>query len=545
MWTIFLLAAAFQVSPEEWVVQEVMPPEASTDGHPINQWSVLPQGDLDGDGAADFLVHVVDFPSYRPGFLIYHGLQVAGSVVAPLVSGSPLIIDHLTLLNGPTGPVLISRSSNDFSLTSVPLTAKPARVIAESAWPAPFVLLRGEDVNGDGWEDLFFEHSNMYDTGWLGVINGRDLSMIWWRAIAGEVYPPGTRARSVRRLADLDGDGVGDIITAWPEVGVLPGDYFGHHLLAHSAAHGSLIWDVRYSEGQVISPGITDVPDLDGDGNDDFVLADPSFVSAYSSADGSRLWIIDPAGAFDRSPPVGFEFRMTVPQPMFSATPSAREDLMVPAYDFRIAGWGRPLYAIGHFDPLTGIFLGRGALPADLEPWWADPFEALQISPQMLAMDDIDRDGLGEYGVYVPITWAQPGQASTHFVILSMKTLTVPDQVSVGLGNGFDAEVRIPSGANLPCYLVMSRGFDRDGGLRLEGWKTHLAPDAWLDRSVATRSLQVTLDAQGHGTIHVPIPPDPNLVGATVYTKAVVLESSASDAEVWTLSTLGITELVL
>jgi len=92
---------------------------------------------------------------------------------------------------------------------------------------------------------------------------------------------------------------------------------------------------------------------------------------------------------------------------------------------------------------------------------------------------------------------------------------------------------------------VMSRGFDRDGGLRLEGWKTHLAPDAWLDRSVSTRSLQVTLDAQGHGTIHVPIPPDPNLVGATVYTKAVVLESSASDAEVWTLSTLGITELVL
>ncbi len=538
MLSFCILALLQQSPPAEWVTSDVWAPKQGQ-----RAMVIFPIGDLDGDSAQDAVWSIED--SYR-GWSIVRVRNGAGRELDRAFPIGEAFVDRLCVTASPVGGLLSGIGAwNGYKLTSVRLDSVglPPFAVAHTS-RSPRYTTRAGDLDGDGWEDLFFLETDYNYSAWAGALDGGDLSVLWLRSIQGEFFPRPLYPILTGEHPDIDGDGVPDLIAVWDEAHPVPGVGGGHRVDIFSGANGGSIWSISELVGETVSSGVAEVPDVNGDSLCEVLFSDREAVVLHSGADGASIWAFDPLVAFGQAPPLGYAFAEPLPDPLFTSTPEGRQDIVIPGKDVTITGPPHAKYALGHFDPETGAFLGRAALPEDLAPWFPDTLQVVNRN-MVFALGDEDRDGLAEYCFETPAPSIAGDMGDYHFVTLSMKTLTVPDQVSVGLGNGFDAEVRIPSGANRPCYLVMSRGFDRDGGLRLEGWKTHLAPDAWLDRSVATRSLQVTLDAQGHGTIHVPIPPDPNLVGATVYTKAVVLESAAPDAEVWTLSTLGITELVL
>ena len=538
---LFALACLFlQAPPARWVVQEASP-ERTPSGIVTSQLFSYQQGDLDGDGADDVLRTLGDWRAGGQWVGIGGPAQGWFSLFIPWQTMRGETWRDLTTMRGLPGPLLVGASS---SYGNVLMSFDPRSgglPLARASRYAPPFVMRMEDLDGDGWDDLYYQDSNGGTLAWSGAFSGQDLSVIWEVTHHGAFTPYSTYRDAAGPLPDLDGDGVSEVLSAWivrdfnPPT---PYQEWGHRIMALSGADGSLLWEASGFESRGAgSPAVGS--DVTGDGVPDVYWAVTSFVALFSGADGVEVWGFDPASAFGQIPPQGYSFRSTLRPTTITATVDGGEALVVPA-TFS-GGLGDPdLYALGHFDPVTGAFLGLAELPADLQPWYPDPFVGGNV---LHPLGDVDRDGLKELGVSVPVPSVDPGLVPIF--TLSMETLSVPPQLQVGTGNGFDAEISIPSGANRPCYLLLSRSFDRNGGLLVDGWKTHLGPDPWLDRSSTTRSLQVQLDAQGRGAIHVPIPPDPNLVGATVYTRAVVLESAAPDAEVWTVSTLGVTELVL
>ena len=536
-----LALVLFQSPPAKWVVQGVTP-ERTPSGLLASLSFSYQQGDLDGNGADDILRTVNDWYIGGQWVGLRGGARGWWYLFIPWLSTRSDYWRDLTTMRSPIGLLLVGAGfSQGYVLMSFDPRSGGSPLASASRYAPPF-LMRMEDLDGDGWDDLYYQDSNGGTLAWTGVFSGRDLSILWEVTHQGAYSPLSTFRDAAGPLPDLDGDGVSEVLSAWlfrdfnPPT---PDQEWGHHIMVFSGASGALLWETQgYGSGGTGSPAIG--PDVTGDGFPDVYLAVTSFVALFSGSDGMEVWDFDPAVAFGQAPPPGYSFRATLAPAMVTTTPLGRRDLVVPAFDTAIGGTS--LYTIGHFDPVSGAFLGRAALPVDLQPWYPDLFASPNYGLTH-PLGDVDRDGLEEVGFSVPVPSVDPGLVPIF--TLSMETLSVPPQLQVGTGNGFDAEISIPSGANRPCYLLLSRSFDRNGGLLVDGWKTHLGPDPWLDRSSTTRSLQVQLDAQGRGAIHVPIPPDPNLVGATVYTKAVVLESAAPGAEVWTVSTPGVTELVL
>ena len=121
-----------------------------------------------------------------------------------------------------------------------------------------------------------------------------------------------------------------------------------------------------------------------------------------------------------------------------------------------------------------------------------------------------------------------------------MKTLDIPPQAPSG--STLVASITIPSAPFHEWVWIASRGFDRRFGAVLDGWATNLVPTLMLARTWATHLFTGTLDAQGRGQLHITIPADPALIGSRLYSRAVVLKPGLR--EIWTLSTLGVTEII-
>ena len=535
-----LLLGLFQ-APATWVVDDVLPPLSPDGGHMLYQIWPLAQGDLDGDGACEVIVELQDSILAWTGLEFRRGawerrlLPLPGPVRGGLSYSSTM----WRLLRTPSDPVLLGSSSlTNWKLATFSLGPN-MHELARASRRLPYAVMRIGDIDGDGWDDVLYQDSNSATTGWAGVLSGADLSVIWEYTRTGEYYERPMSRQAPAPWPDLSGDGIPDVVAPWMVRDPLTGAW-QQSIDALDGTDGSLLWNETGPESRGVNGSASMGPDVTGDGIADLAWANGDFMMGLSGADGARLWGFDPAVAFDPGAPTGYAYLKTLGPTMLTLIPEGRLDLVVPAVDDSPTFGVPSLYALGHFDPATGAFLGRAELPADLLPWYPDPVEYDGWFLQPLG--DVDRDGLQEVGLYVRASSLLNGHGY-HLATLSMRTLSVPEQVAVGAGVGFDAEVSIPSGANLPCRLVLSRAFDAAGGQLLQGWKSHLAPDPWLTRSLNASAMETTLDAQGRGTIHVPLPPDPNLVGTTLYTRAVV-RTSPSDPTIWTLSTLGVTELL-
>jgi len=197
---------------------------------------------------------------------------------------------------------------------------------------------------------------------------------------------------------------------------------------------------------------------------------------------------------------------------------------------------------IAHLDPVSGSMLGIYPLPVLQVPWFQEPLQTIAYTVGAV-MGDIDRDGLKEYGLnaVAPDDLIISDLAPLRWAILGLRTWFLAAQAQVGAT--VTGTISIPSAPDHHFNLLLSRGFDATGGVRLGNWKTHLTPDTLLTKTMTDKPYTGQLGPDGKGSVSFTIPNDSHLVGQTLYSKVVIL-TPGNPSEVWTMSTLGQTQIV-
>ncbi len=546
------LLLALLLSPwqgPEWVVEEVRPPLSPIVGDEVLMQPPEPQGDFDGDGLVDGFLYANTMQVFEVFYGLFHG-PGAGETTwmwKPFFAGLDLPMESC-LIHTPLGPGMVSRDLALGNYLTVRRLVPPFDVLV-SVYPVPFQrLMRADDVDGDGWEEVFYAIGALAQADrTIGLLDGATLAPIWeYRgpfADWGEL-PPRTW---VGPMPDLDGDGVGDVMVQWM---IALGGTLNDLVMqssAHSGVDGHVLWSNSAPGG-----GFQNYPasglDFTGDGVMDLILSGGRTVRAVDGATGAILWDqVEPDWIHDSAPEGmvagGIHASMLTRDPTgrVVATIVMRYQTAYPSNDYTM------IRAIHHVDAATGVWLGMATMPENLQPWFPEPFHDWEWEDRywQRPLGDVDRDGLGEYVFQVAANlYDEPGVGSnppSYLVTLGQRTLWAPERVKAG--GRFRAEVRIPSSPGHDFFLLASRTFDRRGGVEVDGWKTHLASDAWLTRTLTSRALSGTLDAEGHGVVEFTLPLNPALAGTALYTKAVVLEPGTTD-QVWTMSTLGRTEIM-
>ncbi|RMH03476.1 MAG: hypothetical protein D6702_05915 [Planctomycetota bacterium] len=337
---------------------------------------------------------------------------------------------------------------------------------------------------------------------------------------------------------DLDGDGVGDVFTSWLLLTPPYGWSMDHYHAALSGVDGHPIWEYRarqpwpysYDRHQVYGR------DLDLDGVVDLVTVGCEEILALSGRDGSVLWQQD-IHAFDPFLPFGATWSRLAYPALFSTDPTdpGGLDLCISFQGSDSIGMAGPLQ-MAHLDARTGAAIGLADFPEDLEPWapdWMDNYGKSVFT----VLGDIDRDGLTEIArpVASPGT-ANPQSTDEHIIVCSQRTLDVSLYPSIG--RSYTATLHLPGAPDMDFRLLVSDGFDRAGGLIVDGWPTHLADTPFLRHALAQPGASGHLDANGQGSVTLTIPNHLDLIGRTLWSRAVVLDP-ARPGKVWTLSTLG------
>ena len=208
----------------------------------VSYEEVLPFGDANRDGAADFLL------------VRASTLEVRSGCDGSLLAGQPFI--HAE------GPVHSAGDLDGDGLADIVLAAEE-----------PVLWRSGMDVNAS-WKDTRLFHPG----------KRTPLAELW----PEELERPKLRIVNVAPAGDLNGDGVPDLIvaTSWGEEGVV---------LGLSLAHPNPLFRVtgKHELGHVLSMA----GDLDGDGVRDVLLGeDPNdsafqvHLWAHSGANGDQLW---------------------------------------------------------------------------------------------------------------------------------------------------------------------------------------------------------------------------------------------------------------
>ncbi|TAH34862.1 MAG: hypothetical protein EYC70_13730 [Planctomycetota bacterium] len=534
----------------EWVVKDVLPPSPVMSGTELLFFDGTVTGDVDADERCETIVYGwsvtqgVSFEATHLGLLTDSANHVwwsQASASTKLYIESPPVSPRYALTRSALGTLLaIGSGSYNYSLTTWDLLT-PYQPVAVSPAQAPLGFTRGDDLNGDGYEEIFFQdYTGAYRT--AGLMDGRTLTVMWQHSEFSESGAAMVLRQDPGLLPDLNGDQVPDFIALWPLYDpTLPG-FWEHDIWALSGLDGSFLWRNRENSGGGQRWGPVGGQDVNYDGVADFALTNVGLLKAVDGASGLNLWAFDPRITFaGLAPPGTVYWAMLEPAVLNRSAVAAPLELCGVIQFFHTA---TQTYeeALVHVDAGTGAFLEQVPLPHDLEPWFPDPMQEPLSGSYGFALGDADRDGLKEIGWRAPAYtydhstfWAPP----THLVTLGLRTLRVPRDVRVGAAIVFD--VAIPSAPDHEFFVLVSRRFDRRGFL-VNRWETHLGVDQWLDWSYRTRALSGRLDALGAGSVAWTLPANPALAGQTVYSKAVVLQPGTVD-RVWTLSTLGITAI--
>lgn len=445
------------------------------------------------------------------------------------------------LLKTPSGPIL---AYND--LVSGRLTTRrfpdiqPQVAVSPDLIPGAFV--RFSAVNGDGWEELFCQDYSSSE-GYPMMVDGRTLTAIWRNVLPDSEYPPMLTRNTAKEPQDIDGDLIADPIAVWTTYYVQTGTW-DNSIQAFSGTTGAQLWENRDStSGGLLIPSVAE-HDATNDGIWEVIFANGAVIKLVSGADGSTVWSFDPTPILQSRGPAGWTYMQPLYPAVLTPVPGSSDlQLVLPIRYWQVQVNSVFRIELAHFDPYSGAFLGFGAIPADLQPWFPDAFWNPRGDSLVAALGDLDRDGLQElsFPVNAPAydtVWN--GWVPKYFVTLGLRTLEIPSQLQAGVVA--QAEVAIPSAPHHDFFFVGSRSFDRRGGVRLDGWRTNLSDDPWLTWSTASRPFRGTLDAAGAGQVLVAVAPNPALAGSTLYTRAVILAPGGQ--EIWTLSTLGISEII-
>lgn len=540
MFLLFLLAA------QSWVVQDAVAPEPRIANTELQIGWIVACGDLDGDGSVESYAHGKDRPFTEDLLRFQRGGSAGESLVfstAPyrFVDGGPHA-PRIAMLRSPVGLLLAYLDLQNGGVLHTRRFPEIRHLTAGSPYLQPGAFVRFPDVNGDGWEELFCQDYSSSE-GYAMMVDGRTLTTLWRNVLPDSEYPYMLTRNTAEDPQDIDGDLIADPIAVWTTYYPQTGGW-DHSIQAFSGATGTQLWENRASTSRGLTVPSVGEHDLTGDAIDDVILASGFVIKLVSGADGSTVWSFDPSPILQAAGPAGWTYDYPRSPAVLTWVPSAAAlQLVLPIRYWQVQVNSVFRIEFAHFDPYTGAFLGFATLPNDVQPWFPDVFQNTRGDSLICALGDVDRDGVQEISFGVPAPAYDvvlDGHMPKHFVTLGLQTLEIPAQLRLGVAT--TAHISIPSAPLLDYYLVGSRSFDRRGGVRLEGWRTHLADDPWLTWSTVSRAFQGTFDASGVGQTQVSVPANPALAGTTLYTRAVVL--AAGGQEIWTLSTLGISEIV-
>lgn len=534
----------------EWVVRGVIPPGNEYPGYE-RWWEVAKSpSDMDGDDRSDFVLHYKDnsLSGGYPWLGLHAVLKSANSTVSIRRDryGSNQYsygswISDVAMLNSPLG---VLHSVLHLQGGWRHCTVKPDGSVLALAPRAYQAVFRIPDLDGDGFDDLFAQGLvNQYTAAFR--LDGRTMAEVW-SSIGGDdtgqclLSPYGTRMH-----ADVNWDGVPDFLSCDP---VWNGSSVEGEFRMLSGADGSVIW-ARVEPGFSGAMSAAIVPDVTGDGVDEFAISTSATWSiptvhfqVVDGTSGVAIWKRYTAGLAIAPPEPGFSITM-LENPVFAMdTPGhpSRFQCIVGA-TLRPSTGGHDQQRFLHLELESGRILGWAEEPKDLEPWYPDPFETYYYNHPS-PIGDLDRDGLQEVAISIrAYSLDLPGYSGFpwHMVILGLRTLFQP--ASAHPGDEISYRVAIPSAPDHDYSLLLSLGFDRDGGARVDGLKTHLVADAAF-QATASGLFPGRLDAQGVAVQDVRLPSNPALAGKTLYAKAVVWKPGGAQ-EVWTMSSLGITEI--
>jgi outer membrane protein assembly factor BamB/predicted Ser/Thr protein kinase len=215
----------------------------------------LPLGDLDGDGTPDLLV-----------------LPIGGQ--GRLDKDYERVVLPVRALSGRTGELL-------WRAEDVPAPGVDHHQIVFAEPHVP----QCQDLYGDGRREVivpFFVRFSGLEQLWLAVISGKDGKLLWNKLLSErKLEGPSQLSQSYRTqpvFADLDGDGVLDVLVAVP-ASILKDGTVTVDLQALSGRDGRLLWQQQVvgTEPRRFILEHMPVPvvgDLDGDGKPEVIIAD-------------------------------------------------------------------------------------------------------------------------------------------------------------------------------------------------------------------------------------------------------------------------------
>lgn len=550
-------------TPREYVIREVRPPQVMDSRYKFEWQGAWFSGDCDSNNEADFLLQGHWLPEGSSGlsainyFDFHAGLDsVANRIIHDRQATYGISTGKWALLKTPTGSqAIIFRTGIELVSLNWDTGAEIGVVPPPTGFNPPIEdpdqfdsIFPAGDQDGDGFEDFFWTRYKGSGTGfsYCGLYSGATLSSIWQWGGGQSAGPMVTIYVEPGPLPDLNGDGFADILIGIPRVH--PVD--SHSYIAFSGVDGSVIWreDAANWLGSYYGLG----PDLSGDGVPDPIFFEHNLEQfrALDGTDGTELWVSPLAsleaqysGNYVQGTEQWRGFMCNLDDP----------DLME-YVNFHWVTSGTPGFfsflAFAHYDGQNGSFLGSYPIPATLEPWSVDPSGANDKHGVPFSLGDIDRDGLEE--IAIPFkdwqrspAWAISGsnpQPSSQLAIIGLKTLFAPDIHQLG-SSFIQYDLAVPAGVNKDFVILVSTEFDPYGGMKLGSWDTFLAPSPVLNYTFNQRPLSGTLDANGKGSASAYVPPHPALLGATLYSKAIILNPAGSSEQILTMSSMGITEL--
>lgn len=456
----------------------------------------------------------------------------------------------LSILKTPSGFQIVTRKGNSFlEFRGFPsgqlrgdLFPPPPNTgeLAQSTWRA---IWNAGDVNLDGYDDVFFQSNSLglFD-GYSGLIDGASMTVVWrqyslWSSDARPITPdPATG------FVDLDGDGIQDFVSGWLHA-VPPYNIEDFHLqlIAYSGVDGDLLWDSLVATSD--AKGGIQGRDLNGDGVADSVAMSGGAneaLHAIDGTDGSTIWSTDVSTVFPLIPGGGTGLQFDNPAYFQDTTDSASADTVSALVKIVPPGEISRVHYVATFRASDGLVLHVSPLPQNLEPWTPDPI--LPDNNDVYLLGDIDRDGYTEIARKIDTPSFDPGgywtpwNLVTSLAILGPPTIDLPSTLPLGQSHRVDFE--IPSAESELVQLLISTGFDRDGGIEIDHWPTNLVADPLLSWSRAN-PMTIYLGPGGEGGFQFTLPNNPALIGLELYFRGVVWEPSAPYQKVWTLSSLG------
>jgi len=519
---------------------------------------LIPVGDLENDGMADFVIQGAsdDWTDTSPGKFKYILSEGEGAPKSSWYSWerSEYIFSGSTekyefaFLKTPFGRLHISGAHSTPNLLiwdpnsrdligRIPIPPPPAGLPKALGFMA---AAGATDLTNDGYDEIFFE-SRTFNPNYFvcGLLDGKTHDALWQHYYP-ENGPSGTAWTNIGHAHsdfNLDGfpDFLGPVATSGRET----------TYLAVSGLDGSQIFAYVDNAGYVVSHRRSvAAEDLNGDGIADIVtycdpdrlVAGSGHVRAIDPTNSQEIW----TRPYDEFATLFGGWDDWAVGAILFVTNSVKDSMgkeVVVQFNVTDFALQKEFRGLIFLDAETGKILEHVFLPEDLSPWTDQGLDISKpgINMRMQKMGDANRDGFAEFGAASYFDNPNSsGQVSGMMILFSQKTLFLPEELAIG--ESAIGSINLPGASGMPFQVLASSQFSHTNGLKVKNWDTNLAPSSALTKSLAYPRFG-RLDSNGRGNFKTMVPGSGALRGMDIFLR-VIIPHPSNIGDLWTQSTL-------